>query len=164
MKITKEAALAYHDSGRPGKTEVKPYEAFRYTDKGNHRGRDMHKVIISLASNSNQVENLHQAQLCLEQILSSCRYTDAIWTKPFVSGNAEVRGDRMYLNQLCYAQTRLSPSRLEGLLKAIEQQLGRTADARRQGIVTIDLDLLLYDTERHHHSDWERPYIQRLLS
>ena len=28
-KITKEAALLYHESGRPGKIEVKPTKAYR---------------------------------------------------------------------------------------------------------------------------------------
>ena len=29
VKISKEAALAYHESGRPGKIEVKPTKAYR---------------------------------------------------------------------------------------------------------------------------------------
>jgi 2-amino-4-hydroxy-6-hydroxymethyldihydropteridine diphosphokinase len=34
---------------------------------------------------------------------------------------------------------------------------------RQEGIVRLDLDILAYDDERHHLSDWERHYIKILL-
>ena len=122
-----------------------------------------HSVVISLASNYGQQQNLHRARQCLEQILSSCHYTEAIWTEPFSSSVVGGASPAMYLNQLVTATTTLSVKTLESSLKAVERQLGRTAADRCQGIVRIDLDLMLYDGNRYHLKDWSRPYIQALL-
>jgi len=127
-----------------------------------------HKVIISLASNHDQEKNLHQARLCLAQILSSCFYTDAIWTRPFHSGaGGDFAGsdgeEAMYLNQLVCATTSLDTDELVHALKDMEHRMGRCAEDRRQGVVRIDLDLLQYDSRRHHQQDWDRPYIKALL-
>ena len=127
-----------------------------------------HQVLISLASNYDQEQNLHQARLCLAQILSSCHYTESIWTEPFssplpcgegVSSSVKV----MYLNQLVYAKTTLTVDDLQSALKEMELRLGRTADDRSKGIVRIDLDLLQYDHQRYHLRDWDRPYVKDLL-
>ena len=118
----------------------------------------MHQVIISLASNYQQEENLSEAKACLRQILFSEKYTRAIWTVPFNG-----KGSSLYLNQLVYADTDLSVEDLNRQLKQFEKQMGRCEDDRQKGIVKVDLDLLLYDDQRYHHKDWDRPYIKELL-
>ena len=118
----------------------------------------MHRCIISLATNCNQEENLREARQRLGQILSDTSYTKELWTQPFRS-----KCTYLYLNQLAYAETSLSVNQLEETLKRIEMEMGRTAEDRQHGIVRIDLDLLLFDHERYHLHDWERPYIQELL-
>jgi 2-amino-4-hydroxy-6-hydroxymethyldihydropteridine diphosphokinase len=62
------------------------------------------------------------------------------------------------MNRLVRGKTTLSPTQLIEQLKQTEQLTGRTKQH-----VTIDLDLMQYETERYHLSDWERPYIQQLL-
>lgn len=62
------------------------------------------------------------------------------------------------MNRLAVGDTNLSVAELEQRLKEAEVRLGRTKQQ-----VTIDLDLMLYDDEQYHLSDWPRPYIQRLL-
>lgn len=124
----------------------------------------INKVIISLASNYDQEQNLHQARQCLAQVLSSCHFTDAIWTEPYsIVDNASQHCKKMYLNQLVSATTSLGMEELTQALKDIEIRLGRTVEDRHQGIVRIDLDLLLYGKQRHHLRDWDRPYVQNLL-
>ena len=118
----------------------------------------MHKVIISLASNKGAKKNLSEARKCLEQILDEMSFSDCIRTRAI--GTERIC---YYHNQLLFASTTLSADELVSRLKAIEQQMGRTAEARQQGIVCIDLDLLKYDEQRYHLRDWERPYVQRLL-
>ena len=125
---------------------------------------DMHQVIVSLASNCNQKENLNQARERLGQILSLCRFTKALWTEPYGSEKGKTAADRLYLNQLAYAETALPVAELVAVLKAIERDMGRTEEDRSQGIVRIDLDLLQYDKERFHLRDWNRSYIKALLS
>ncbi len=118
----------------------------------------MHSVLISLASNNEQEKNLSEARKALTQVLISPDYTPAVWTEPY--GKKE---GTLYLNQLVSAQTDLDNDELNGRLKDIEKTQGRDDEARRQGLVPIDLDLLLYDQQRFHLRDWQRPYIQQLL-
>lgn len=118
----------------------------------------MHSVLISLASNNEQEKNLSEARKALTQVLISPDYTPAVWTEPY--GKKE---GALYLNQLVSAQTDLDNDELNGRLKDIEKTQGRDDEARRQGLVPIDLDLLLYDQQRFHLRDWQRPYIQQLL-
>ena len=58
-------------------------------------------------------------------------------------GGPAGQGD--YLNAVLRAETTLDPVRLLGLLKAIEDRMGRT-DTGRNGPRVIDLDLLLHGT------------------
>ena len=118
----------------------------------------MHSILLSLASNHEQEKNLSEARKALTQVLISPDYTPAIWTEPY--GKKE---GALYLNQLVSAQTDLDNDELNCRLKEIEKAQGRDDEARRQGLVPIDLDLLLYDQQRFHLRDWQRPYIQQLL-
>lgn len=142
----------------------------------------MHNVLVLLASNYRQEQHLSQARKALAQVLSSCCYTEAIWTEPEGSttpygqpegsvtpndhseGSAARVSERpLYLNQLLSARTDLDADNLVQRLKQIECELGRNDGMRRQGLVPIDLDLLQHDDQRYHQRDWQRSYVQRLL-
>ena len=138
----------------------------------------MHSVLISLASNHEQEKNLSEAREALAQVLISPVYTSAIWTEPYNSHSTHLSpltcgqkqesaptplASHLYLNQLVSAQTHLDCDELNGRLKEIEKAQGRNDEARRQGLVPVDLDLLQYDQQRFHLRDWQRPYIQQLL-
>lgn len=118
-----------------------------------------HQVILSLASNQHQQQNLSKARRRLEEILSNVRFTTECWTAPL--GHHPSPDD--YLNQLAAAQTELDESTLTQRLKQTEQALGRTPEARNQGIVPIDLDILSFDGQRRHPADWQRPYVKQLV-
>ena len=128
------------------------------------------KVIISLASNCDQEQNLHQARLRLAESgkLDSLQFTEAIWTEPYSPAGSSCRGSTnrgsMYLNQLLFAKTTLTVEELIQSLKEMEISLGRNADDRSKGIVRIDLDLMKYGRTRHHLKDWDRPYIKALMT
>jgi 2-amino-4-hydroxy-6-hydroxymethyldihydropteridine diphosphokinase len=115
-----------------------------------------HQVILGLASNVNHQQNMEVARQLLDHLLENLHFTSAHWTEPV---NA-LRPD-MYLNQLAKGTTNLEPDELNQRLKDIEQQLDRKHD--KSGIVTIDIDLLAYDSERYHLRDWERDYVKDLL-
>lgn len=117
-----------------------------------------HHILISLASNHEQTQNLAEARRRLEQIVAPDRYSEAIWTDP-VGG----KGKEQYLNQLLYATTDMDVKQLETTLKKVERQMGRTQEERNQGVVRIDLDLMRYDNQRYHLRDWSRAYVKRLL-
>ena len=119
----------------------------------------LHQVLLSLASNCDQEQNLQEAQRRLLQAFKVCRFTEAIWTEPV---NAK-RHDP-YMNQLLRCATSMTIKELETFLKQQEAEMGRTQEDRAQGIVRIDLDLLQFDDTRYHLRDWERDYVKKLIN
>ena len=116
-----------------------------------------HTVIISLASNENQETNMAKAREQLTQLLTEAHFTSAIWTEPINCIRKEP-----YLNQLCRGTTAFSEGLLCEVLKETEKRLGRTRN--EDGVVAIDLDLLQYDSQRHHLRDWGRSYVKDLIN
>ena len=111
-----------------------------------------HRVIIALGSNSRQAVHIRWASERLTCLLDDCRLSRVLWT-------ADIKGSgRWYMNRLAAGTTELSVEALQQLLKQIEAQAGRTPDK-----VTIDLDLLLYDSQRYHERDWQRPYVANII-
>ena len=111
-----------------------------------------HQVLIALGSNSRPTVFMAWAAGRLTALLSDVRFSRIIWTKD-VKG-----GGRLYMNRLAYGTTDLTALELQQALKAMEAETGRSRE-----LVTLDLDLMQYDQERHHLNDWPRPYIQQLL-
>ena len=116
-----------------------------------------HQVIICLASNIDQKRHLEAAREQLSLLLKDLHFTSEHFTEPINSQRNEP-----YLNQLCQGYTTFGPNLMSEVLKEIEKRLGRTHN--EDGIVTIDLDLLQYDSQRYHLRDWDRNYIKDLLS
>lgn len=111
-----------------------------------------HRVLIALGSNHYQLPFIHWASQRLSVILYETHQSPLLWTKDIK------RSGRLYMNRLISGYTQLSIHELEQRLKQIE------TEAHRSSIhITIDMDLMLYDSERHHLQDWTRPYITNLL-
>lgn len=117
-----------------------------------------HNVLLSLAGNFQQKRNLAEARERLLPLFEQLTFTHERWTKPI--GNSR---PCRYLNQLAKGTTDMDADTLQACLKKMEKEMGRTPEEREQGIVRIDLDLLLFDQQRYHERDWERDYIRRLL-
>ena len=115
-----------------------------------------HQVLLCLSSNTNQQQNMEAARRLLGQLLGNLLFTTEHWTEPVNT----LRPDK-YLNQLAKGTTTIDADELNLRLKDIERRLERKHD--KSGIVTIDIDLLEYDSERYHQRDWERDYVKDLL-
>ena len=112
-----------------------------------------HRVIIALGSNTQQEANIRLAVDHLLPLLGpAVRYSPALWTDPI-----GIQSDR-FLNLILVGHTDQDATAFVKLLKTLEQDMGR-----RKGYCTLDADLLAYDEQRFHESDWQRPYIQQLL-
>lgn len=118
-----------------------------------------HQVILSIASNRFQSKNLSRARLCLGEVLQDLHFTSEQWTEPVNTCRRDT-----YLNQLATGITEKDEDELKEWLKQTERRFGRNDAKRRLGIVPIDLDILEFDGERRHLRDWERPYVQSLIS
>lgn len=112
----------------------------------------MHRVLVSLGSNTCPAAHIRWASQRLSLLLDNARFSRTIWTE-------DTRGTGIfYMNQLASGYTALSADALQQALKAVEQETGRTKPS-----VTIDLDLIQYDQQRYHLTDWTRPYILQLM-
>lgn len=64
---------------------------------------------------------------------------------------------------LAECDTLFTQTEITGKLKALEREMGDSAELRAEGHVMMDLDLLEYNGVRCRMEDWQRPYIKRLL-
>lgn len=114
------------------------------------------EVIVALGSNNEAENHLAEARLQMEKEFGSVRMTRPMQTKAI--GLADSPD---FLNALITFRTKRTLTDLNAVLKQIERRCGRTR--KQNNVVAIDLDVLLYDKQRLHPSDWERPYIKILM-
>lgn len=116
------------------------------------------KIIVSLGSNSNQIENIKFAKQKLEIILGeNTLFTNEIWTEPIGMVSNK------FLNCLCVAATKHTKSQLDKAFKHIEKQCQRSKKNDKQNKITLDIDILLFGDEKFHPQDWERGYVRKLM-
>lgn len=100
------------------------------------------------------------AKECLLQAFPDAAFTPHIMSEAYGMGSDALP----YSNMLMQATTQMDSCALTALFKQMEHTMGDTAQLRSEGIVMMDLDLLRYGRQRHHESDWLRPYIKQLLN
>ena len=117
----------------------------------------LHNVLIALGSNTgNRQGNLSEALVKCKDFIQTNRLSPVIETKPIGHTN------NPYLNQLFSGTTSLTLEKLLDNTKRIENEMGR--DRSNRGNVAIDIDIILYDQQKLHFTDWERDYIKQLLT
>lgn len=114
-----------------------------------------HQLVLALGSNTDQQINMQKAIALLSAKLQIEKTSSAIWTTPI-----EMDGSDQFLNQLLLGTTALSEEDFNTFTKQIECTLKRE---RANGRITIDIDILRFDSQYRHLSDWQRPYIQLLI-
>jgi len=99
-------------------------------------------VYLGIGSNlGNRKENIETAKTHLaENNISILQCSSMIETKPL----GGPPNQRNFINGVIKIETNLGPKDLLGLLKTIEQKLGRE-ETVRNGPRPIDLDILIYD-------------------
>ena len=117
----------------------------------------LHNVLIALGSNTgNRQGNLSEALVKCKDFIQTNRLSPVIETKPIGHTN------NPYLNQLFSGTTSLTLEKLLDNTKRIENEMGR--DRSNRGNVAIDIDIILYDQQKLHITDWERDYLKQLLT
>ncbi len=115
------------------------------------------KIILCLGTNVEQQRNMQVAQELLRKIVGDIVFTPSLWTDPINTISPQ------YLNCMAIGWSVLSYDNLLRKTKAIERNMGRTEEARQAGVVMIDIDIMLYDEHKYHHTDWDRDYVKQLL-
>ena len=114
--------------------------------------------MIAIGSNTHQTEHIAIAKQLLENTFEDMAFGTPMWTDPI-----GLPGSDKFLNVIGIGYTTAGRERTVLAMKNIERKCGRRKSLDTNGVVPIDIDLLLFDSERFHEADWQRPYIQQLL-
>lgn len=116
----------------------------------------MNKLIISLGSNSSDRQwRMEQAVKHLEQILTKTVMSD-VYESPAHNGV-----DAPYLNAVMLASTTKSFEEVNAAFKQWEIACGRTPASKMQGVIPIDLDVVVWNGEVIRVSDYSRDYVSK---
>ena len=116
---------------------------------------DYARAYIALGSNlDNPLKQIQQALEALQQLPKSAQLLCAPWYQSKAIGPGE-QAD--YINTVARLETQLSTLELLRALQAIEDQQGRQREVR-WGARTLDLDLLLFNSECHNHPELVLPH------
>ena len=87
------------------------------------------------------------------------QFSEELLTEPV----GDVLSDKKYLNFLACGFTEDEPEQIVAKTKQMETQCGNTEFLRKEGKIAMDIDLLKYDDQRFHESDWSRDYVKKLI-
>lgn len=117
-----------------------------------------HAVVLAIGSNHASADALASKALrLLGDYLTDLRATEALTTEAISIKSGPFR------NCLATGHTTLGADELIAALKRCEHACGDRKSLRSRHVITMDIDLLLYDDRRYHTQDWSKSYIRELL-
>ncbi|WP_068703988.1 2-amino-4-hydroxy-6-hydroxymethyldihydropteridine diphosphokinase [Paludibacter jiangxiensis] len=114
--------------------------------------------IVSIGSNFNAEQNVSEVQFLLNEAFANVHFSNFQWipaigdhyTQPFYNGAVSF-------------ESSLPALELKPKLKTMEAQLGRTPEQKAQGIVPMDLDIIVCN-EEIVHQDYNRfPFVKEAV-
>lgn len=113
-------------------------------------------VFIGVGSNTDDKDRqVAEALTFLSTVLQNME-SSSVYDTEALNGR-----DASYSNAVAVGLTRLPADELKVLLKLYERSRGRTAECKRQGLVPIDLDIVVFDNEILRPDDMARDYFLR---
>ena len=119
---------------------------------------NQHTCILCLGSNFYRIAHMAYAQRELKKHFPAIRFSEEMET--------EAIGSRFlspFSNQVASFETTLSSEEVRAILKQIERDLGRLPEEKSQGVIRIDIDLLMYDDCVLKPADLERDFVKEGL-
>ena len=120
---------------------------------------NQHSCLLCLGSNSNRHFHMEEARKALMKLFPNIRFSKEMTT--------EAIGDKFlspFSNQVAKLETSLTIEEIRNLLKKIEKDNGRLPEDKEQGIVKLDIDLLMYDDLTLKPNDMEKDYVVKGIS
>ena len=102
---------------------------------------------------------MEEARKALMKLFPNIRFSKEMTT--------EAIGDKflsLVSNQVAKLETSLTIEEIRNLLKKIEKDNGRLPEDKEQGIVKLDIDLLMYDDLTLKPNDMEKDYVLEGIS
>ncbi len=118
----------------------------------------MHKVLLSIGTNTNACFNLKRAIESLHSCFPQIRFTTITESEP--CGEQYIG---LFLNTLAYVKTNMSKDDIQLCIKNIEKKMGRQPTHKAEGKIIIDIDLIQWDNEVLKPDDFKRDYMHGLL-
>ena len=115
----------------------------------------MHTCLLCLGSNIEAPTRLSAARSALLSHFPHIRFSEEMVTEAIGSGFLSP-----FHNQVASLETSLSAEQVRVILKNIEQGQGRLPEDKTQGIVKLDIDLLVYDDGVLKPKDLEREFVK----
>ena len=115
---------------------------------------NQHTCFLCLGSNFYRIAHMAYAQRELKKHFPAIRFSEEMET--------EAIGSRFlspFSNQVASFETTLSAEEVRVILKQIEHDLGRLPEEKSQGVVRIDIDLLMYHNCVLKPQDMERDFV-----
>ena len=120
----------------------------------------LHRAVIGIGSNTADSRANVEAAVawCISQfntVVCSSVYS----TRPYGAKACAVGFD--YTNTVVIAMTEKGAGTINDMLKSYEAEHGRDSNSRTSGIVTIDLDLVMYDDNVMRPQEIDREYFAK---
>lgn len=119
----------------------------------------MSTILLSIGSNTFAKTNIDKAKRMLSYVFQNIIFSDPILSEP-----EDDKYKYLFRNVLASFETDMSQEEIIDKIKQTERAVGRTPKDKYQGKVVIDIDLLKYGEEILRPQDFEREYVQQLLS
>mgnify|MGYP001513963636 FL=1 len=113
---------------------------------------DEHHCLLCMGSNTNRYAQLSVAREALRTTFPDIHFGEMMETEAVGSGFHSP------------FSTTLSPDSVRDLFKELERRSGRIPEDKAQGVVKLDIDLLVFDNKILKPEDMEREYIRRGMS
>lgn len=117
---------------------------------------NQHYCMLCLGSNFERETHIPQARQALVLHFPTIRFGEEMETEAIGCGFLSP-----FSNQLALFATTLSPEEVRSILKSIEKENGRLPEDKAQGIVKLDIDLLMYDDQILKPKDMEKDFIRQ---
>lgn len=117
-----------------------------------------HSCLLCLGSNFERHAHIAQARQSLVHHFPGIRFGEEMETEAIGSGFLSP-----FTNQLARFSTLLSAEEVRTILKSIEKENGRLPEDKTQGIVKLDIDLLMYDGQILKPKDMEKDFVRKGL-
>ena len=113
-----------------------------------------HHCLLCMGSNTDRLKHLSEARKALTATFPDVCFGRLMETEAIGSGFYSP-----FSNQLASFTTTLLPDAIHAFFKQLERCSGRMPDDKAKGIVKLDVDLLMFDSEVLKPEDMQREYI-----
>lgn len=118
----------------------------------------MHTCLICIGSNHNREIHVSFATEALKGLFPNIVFGRKEETEPWGISNSA-----LFINQVASFTTELSAEEVKEALKQLETLSGRTPEEKEKGIVSLDIDLLMYDDVILKPDDIKKEYMTKLI-